>query len=506
MDEYYVNNSAGQNPENGNNTDRTAGINNGESQLFGSNQNQSQQNANTYGAVYTPSDKMDGEYHFRPYTGNQESPFRDPPMPPRNGQFGQYGQGGGKPPKKKSGIGKVIAVTLAILIVIGASSAAAVGIIKFAADQFGGSNPSNTSQVAGEDEQTKAPVDYSDTKIKQSDGTDSSGIDVSGLVEKVQRGEKLTLEEAVALVKDSVVEIQTEVAGYSAWYGSYVQSGAGSGVIISKDGKIITNHHVIDSASKITVRLNDGTQFEATLIASDEEADIAVLSIDPGDKELCAATFGKSENLNLGQSIFVIGNPLGELGGSVSAGIISATKREIAVDEIGSMTLVQTDAAVNPGNSGGGLFNLYGELVGVINSKYSETGVEGLGFAIPADDALVVATDLMQYGYVKGRIVKGLKGLTLQDETARYSYSTGSVVVVSAVEGDSKFKVGDIITSVNGIEVDSVSDVKRILRSLETGSTVKVYVTRQVKNGPFTNQQSGYLDAEVYEVEQSLLD
>ncbi|MBR6602629.1 MAG: trypsin-like peptidase domain-containing protein, partial [Clostridia bacterium] len=233
-------------------------------------------------------------------------------------------------------------------------------------------------------------------------------------------GELMSKHQVVALVKDSVVEITTEqvVNGHSFY--QYVQSGAGSGVIIAKEGHVITNNHVIDGASKITVRLTNGNEYEAKLIGTDASSDIAILKIN-ADEELTVATLGTSAKLSVAEEVIVIGNPLGELGGTVTNGIVSALAREINIDGE-KMTLIQTNAAVNPGNSGGGMFNLYGELVGIVNAKSSGSDVEGLGFAIPIDTAYDIVLQLMDYGYVRGRVDHGLELIDIGDLFTAASY------------------------------------------------------------------------------------
>lgn len=194
----------------------------------------------------------------------------------------------------------------------------------------------------------------------------------------------LTVAQVVDLVADTVVEITTTNVVTDIFYGQYVTSGAGSGVIITENGYIITNYHVIDGARSVTVRLTDGSEFDADIVGGDQSTDVAVLKINATG--LNAAVLGSSRSLVVGQEVVAIGNPLGSLGGTVTDGIISALDRSVVVDGH-RMTLMQTNAAINPGNSGGGLFNRAGELIGIVNAKQSNTGIEGLGFAIPIDIA-----------------------------------------------------------------------------------------------------------------------
>ena len=235
----------------------------------------------------------------------------------------------------------------------------------------------------------EAPADTSDLQydgeredmnVIKNDGS----IDVNEQIGSTGYPGNLSIAEVVRNVADTVVEITTTNVVTDRFYGQYITSGAGSGVIISENGYIITNHHVIDGARTITVRLTDGSEFSAKLVGSDADTDIAVLKIQATG--LSYAVMGSSASLVVGQEVVAIGNPLGSLGGTVTDGIISALDRTVVVDGH-KMTLMQTNAAINPGNSGGGLFNRAGELIGIVNAKQADTGIEGLGFAVPIDVA-----------------------------------------------------------------------------------------------------------------------
>ena len=323
----------------------------------------------------------------------------------------------------------------------------------------------------------KAPGSDAAT-IKKNDGTETT------VNADYKIGEPMTKSEAAAAVKDSVVEITTEQVVTGSYFNQYVKSGAGSGVIIAEEGYIITNNHVIKGASSIKVRLTNGNEYPAELVGTDANTDIAVIKIDAGDEKLTVATLGSSAKLAVAEDVLVIGNPLGTLGGSVTSGIISALAREITVDGE-SMTLIQTSAAVNPGNSGGGMFNLSGELVGIVNAKSVGTDVEGLGFAIPIDTAYDIVLQLMDYGYVKGRIDHGLELIDINDifTAASYHVSAYGVYVYESKYTD-EIKNGDRITSINGKEVTSSADVKTALADCKVGDTVEVTVAR---NGKLVN-------------------
>lgn len=211
----------------------------------------------------------------------------------------------------------------------------------------------------------------------------------------------LSGEEAASIISPSVVSITTEaVQQGQAWYGSYVTSGAGSGVILSSDGYILTCAHVVDGADTVTVTTSDGTEYDAEVVGSDTADDIAVLKIDATD--LTAAVIGDSDAASVGETVYADGNPGGTLSGTITEGIVSALNREITVEtdsgEAITLNVIQTSAAVSPGSSGGGLFNDRGELIGVVNAKSSDTSDEGLGFAIPINDAVSISKNIIENG------------------------------------------------------------------------------------------------------------
>ena len=284
-----------------------------------------------------------------------------------------------------------------------------------------------------------------------------------------------------AAVKDTVVEITTEMAASSSYFQQFIQSGAGSGVIISDDGYIITNNHVIDGATKITVRLTSGEEYEAKLIGTDAQADIAVIKIDVTNK-ITYAVIGNSDGLLVGEEVLAIGNPLGELGGSVTNGIISALDRELTIDGQ-TMRLLQTNAAINPGNSGGGLFNMKGELVAIVNAKSSGTGIEGLGFAIPINYAYEIATELLTNGYVSGRPALGISYIEISNymDLMRYGVNAYGIYVYDG--GESPLQNGDRIVSFGEYEVSDSASLKNAIQQFKVGDKVEIMVAR---GGKFT--------------------
>ena len=284
-------------------------------------------------------------------------------------------------------------------------------------------------------------------------------------------------------ITPSVVEITTEqmvTTSYGFWGGQQVVSGAGSGVIFTADGYIITNAHVVEGAQQITVKLNDGTTYNATLVGSDSQSDIAVIKIDATG--LTPAVLGDSDTIAIGETAIAVGNP-SNLGVTSTDGIISALNRSVTV-EGNTMNLIQTSAAISPGNSGGGLFNSKGELIGIVNAKNADENAEGLGFAIPINTAKAVTQDLIENGYVTGRPALGITVVSITDaQTAmQYGVSTLGAYVQSVSEGsgaaNAGMKVGDRIVSVGTKTVTTATDVTNALQDYTAGDTVQVQVDR----------------------------
>jgi len=258
--------------------------------------------------------------------------------------------------------------------------------------------------------------------------------------------------------------------------GQFVTEGAGSGVIITDNGYIVTNNHVIEDASRITVLLSSGAEYDARLIGRDSANDLAVVKINATG--LHPAVYGDSDDLVVGEIAVAIGNPLGKLGGTVSEGIISALSRNIDIDGH-SMNLLQTTAAVNPGNSGGGLFNRFGELIGIVNAKSSGSDIEGLGFAIPINTVKSIADDLIEYGYIPGRIDLGATLIDILDTRTAMVYRVQTLgVYVLEADFDAELQTGDRIVSVNGVDIESIADIDEILESCKVGDDLQITLVR----------------------------
>lgn len=359
--------------------------------------------------------------------------------------------GGGEPPRKKRGIGKkVLAGVLALVLV--------------AAVSFGGGFAGYlvASKNGGQTVMYQAASGGSATSTSSTGGS---------------------LSDVASAVTPSVVVVTTEqiVTDNYFWGGQQVLSGAGSGVILTTDGYIVTNYHVVEGAQQITVTLHDDSTYTATVVGSDQQSDIALLKIDAAG--LTPAVLGDSDSVQVGEVVIAVGNPMGTLGGTVTDGIVSALNRDISV-EGNEMTLMQTSAAISPGNSGGGLFNTNGELIGIVNAKYSDEDAEGLGFAIPVNTMKTVVQDLLENGYVTGRPALGITVITVGDvQTAmQYGVSSLGVYVNSVDEGSGAeaagMKAGDRIVSIGTQLVESTDDVTNALKSYNVGDVVEVQVDR----------------------------
>ena len=321
----------------------------------------------------------------------------------------------------------------------------------------------------------------SGTTISVSDRT------VSQVSVKTVDGKTLMTDaEVYAANVNSVVSINvTGTSGYNI-FGQPVQSASsGSGFILTTDGYIVTNYHVVADAQAIQVTLYSGAEYEAQYVGGDEDYDIAVLKIDATD--LQAVTLGDSDELNVGDHVLAIGNPLGELTFSMSGGMVSSVNRTINVDGT-PFNMIQTDASINPGNSGGPLLNSYGEVVGIVSAKYSSysnESVEGLGFAIPINDVSSMIQDIMTNGYVTDRAYLGATVGTLNTSMAQqYRFDiTQGAFIYSVEEGgpadQAGLQLGDVITAVDGTEITSLDSFTAVKKGYRTGDTSELTVYRQ---------------------------
>lgn len=388
----------------------------------------------------------------QPYTA-QPQPRYQQTTPPRPA----------KPERKKSGMSKgAVAILLAVCVLISGAAG------------FGG------SMLASKLNQSKYMTTDNSTMIIHKVDAEAQVAGTEALVDK-------TTEEITNEVADTVVEITTEVMQTSSFYGQYIAQGAGSGVIISDDGYILTNNHVIDGASSIKVTTRSGETYDATLKGVDSKIDIALLKIEATG--LPTAVFGDSDTLKVGSKAVIIGNPLGTLGGSVTEGIISALDRSIDIDGK-TMHLMQTDAAINPGNSGGGMFNGQGELSGIVVAKSSSEEIDNIGFVIPINNVLDILGDLKEYGYVRGRADTGMEFIDLTNQMYAYYYygNNAAGVYISSVDSGSNaetagFRKGDRVVSVDGKEITSADDITAIIAEKSAGDTVTFELNRSGSTG-----------------------
>ena len=354
----------------------------------------------------------------------------------------------------KSTAAKVIAIVLACAI-IGTGCG------------FGGAAlyRSSTRQTVTLQQSDRAPVTVS---VKQVDGQT-----------------KMEPAEVYASTVNSVVSINTTATAGTNIFGQTVETAsAGSGFIISSDGYIVTNYHVVKGATSVKVTLYSGDTYDATVIGGDSDYDVAVIKINAGG--LPAVTLGNRADVTVGDTVLAIGNPLGELTFSMSQGIVSCCDRAINVDGT-PFNMIQVDASINPGNSGGPLVNLYGEVVGIVSAKYSSysnTTVEGLGFAIPISDVRAIITDIIENGQVTGKAYLAIKAGTMTEQmAAQYDIDiTEGVFVYSTESGGAGEKaglqLGDVITKLNDTAITSMTDLTMAKKSYKAGDTVTLTVYR----------------------------
>ena len=282
---------------------------------------------------------------------------------------------------------------------------------------------------------------------------------------------------------DSVVAISTTIQS-SSFYGTSTGSSSGSGFILSEDGYVVTNYHVVDGAVSINVITHAGDEYAAQLVGYDATNDVAVLKCEDASG-LSAVTLGSSGDLIIGDMVAAIGNPLGKLASTQTIGYVSGINREVTTDNT-IISMIQTDAAINPGNSGGPLFNMYGEVIGITTAKYSGTtgsgaSIEGIGFAIPIDDVIPIINDLIEYGYVTGAYM----GVTIRtyDDSVIEQYGLPKGAHIESVDKDGAahragIQAKDVIIDLGGYPVTGYNDLSRALRNFKAGDTTTVTLLR----------------------------
>ena len=359
-----------------------------------------------------------------------------------------------QPKKHHRGIGRVVALILSCAVI-----SAACG--------FGGAILAQNGSSTGK------------TTVQQSNRTATTVN-----VKKVDGQTLMSPAEVYASTVNSVVSINCSAVSTNIFGQQTESASSGSGFIYTADGYIVTNQHVIANASSINVTLYNGDTYPATLVGSDSDYDVAVLKIDA--KDLPAVTLGNSTDVNVGDTVMAIGNPLGELTFSMSSGIVSCVNRAINVEGT-PFNMIQVDASINPGNSGGPLMNLYGEVVGIVSAKYSsyaDTTVEGPGFAIPINDVQSIISDIMENGSVTDKAYMAITAGTMtQQMAAQYKINATEGVFVYSVEdggaGDKAgLKLGDVITKLNDTQITSMEDLSAAKKGFKAGDTVTLTVLR----------------------------
>ncbi|MBQ4086943.1 MAG: trypsin-like peptidase domain-containing protein [Clostridia bacterium] len=290
-------------------------------------------------------------------------------------------------------------------------------------------------------------------------------------------------------VSPAVVSIITTSQGSSGYLGGGTQTGSGSGVILTADGYIVTNNHVVDGASIITVKTIANQSLDAQVVGKDARTDLAVLKVEC-EQALPFAELGDSSSLRVGDMALAIGNPLQEaLASTLTVGYISAINRTMVIEDR-QMTLLQTDAAINPGNSGGALINIFGQVIGINTAKSTGYDVEGLGFAIPINEAIPVVESIIEHGYVKGRPLVGITGIDVTEQIAKANNLPIGVYVQSVIEGGAAdkggLKPGDVILKFSGKEITSIDEINELRDECKVGDSVDVEVSRNGNVKKFT--------------------
>ena len=306
----------------------------------------------------------------------------------------------------------------------------------------------------------------------------STVIDIATIDTSKQMSPAEVYAQNVASTVGITTSVTTNYFGFTT-----TSAAAGSGFVLSDDGYILTNYHVVEDSTSIKVSMYDGSSYDAQLIGYDESNDIAVLKVDAED--LSPVVLGDSGNLNVGDTVVAIGNPLGELTFSLTAGVVSALDREFTLSGNVTMELIQTDCAINSGNSGGALFNLYGEVIGITNAKYSSSGsgasIDNIGFAIPINSVMNIVESIIEKGYIAKPYI-GVSVTSVSSETQSYGLPKGAAV--KAISEDSPaekagLQINDIITEANGTTIESSDDLVRLVGDLYNGAELKLTVYRQ---------------------------
>lgn len=326
------------------------------------------------------------------------------------------------------------------------------------------------SSLSGGNETTIYTGDRTPTQV------DTASVDTS---------KELTTAEIYAKYVNSCVGITVDIVSTNVFGQTVTGAAAGSGFVITEDGYILTNYHVIDGANSIKVTFDNGKEYTATYVGGEEKNDIAVIKVDATG--LTPVVIGKSSDMLVGEQVTTIGNPLGELTFSESTGIISALDRSITMSDGRQMNMIQTDCAINSGNSGGPLFNSHGEVIGIVSAKYSSgsnsssASVEGLGFAIPMDDVASMVSDLVKNGYVTGKPILGISVADVDESVTSYGVPQGAIIRVVTPDlcgAKAGLQAGDIVTKIDNTDVTSASDLTSAIGNYKPGDKVTLSIFR----------------------------
>ncbi|MCR5123258.1 MAG: trypsin-like peptidase domain-containing protein [Ruminococcus sp.] len=392
--------------------------------------------------------------------------------------------------KKSAGAGKIITIALCCSLLGGALGASGMVLAK----RNNGSSTGTAVQAQTQTErrsENNSKEDSSESGEKENvtlvngsrDSSSDSEARATITQTKADTGTLMTASEVYKANVNSTVGIQTSITQTNYWGYQTQAAAAGSGFIISADGYILTNYHVIENADSVTVKMYDGTSYDAKIIGGDESNDVAVLKIDASG--LTPVVLGSSGALSVGDGVCTIGNPLGELTFSLTAGIVSALNRTITT-ETATMDLIQTDCAINSGNSGGALFNMYGEVVGIANSKYSSSGsgqatIDNIAFAIPIDNIRGIVDSIITNGYVTKPYI-GVSLADLSSEAINYGLPQGAAVKKVTEGGPAEaagLQTGDIITKFDDEEIKNSSQLISKVKKYKAGDKVKLSVYRK---------------------------
>ncbi len=303
-------------------------------------------------------------------------------------------------------------------------------------------------------------------------------------INEIETGKLMTAAEVYAKNVNSTVGIQTSITSTNLWGQQTTSAASGSGFILTADGYIVTNYHVIQNANSVTVSTYGGASYNAKIVGYDEGNDLAVLKIEATG--LSPVVLGSSEKLNVGDTVLAIGNPLGELTFSLTTGVVSALNREVTFSGGTVMDLLQTDCAINSGNSGGALFNLYGEVVGITNAKYSGSSssgasIDNIAFAIPIDSVRAIVESIIEKGYYAKPVI-GVSVTDVDENSRQLGIPAGAWVKEVTAGGAAEaagIQANDVITAINGTEISGVSDLKRILAKASAGDELSLAVWRK---------------------------